>query len=73
MEEFMSENLTDKVIGFMAVGGHNVNAETKLMLQRLDAGTLTHEEAIKCIEEATRKMPTKVVRTQVDIDVFYED
>lgn len=28
----MSENLTDKVIGFMAVGDHNVNAETKLIL-----------------------------------------
>ena len=33
----------------------------------------THEEAIKCIEEATRKMPTKIVRTQADIDEFYED
>lgn len=62
MEEFMSEDLTDKVIGFMAVGGHKV-----------DAGTLTHEGAIKCIEEATRKMPTKVVRTKADIDNFYED
>ncbi len=73
MEECMSEDLTDKVIGFMAVGGHKVDAETKLMLQRLDAGTLTHEEAIKCIEEATRKMPTKVVRTKADIDDFYDD
>ena len=46
----MSENLTDKVIGFMAVGGHKVDAETKLLLEQLDAGILTHEEAIKCIE-----------------------
>lgn len=45
----MSENLTDKVIGFMAVGGHNVDAETKLMLQQLDTGTMTHEETIKRI------------------------
>ena len=35
-------------------------------------GTITHEEAIKRIEEATRKIPTKVVRTQADIDDFYE-
>ena len=69
----MSENLTDKVIGFMAVGGHKVDAETKLLLEQLDAGILTHEEAIKCIEEATKKMPTKIVRTQADIDEFYED
>ena len=69
----MSENLTDKVIGFMAVAGHKVDAETKLLLEQLDAGILTHEEAIKCIEEATRKMPTKIVRTQADIDEFYED
>ena len=69
----MSENLTDKVIGFMAVSGHKVDAETKLLLEQLDAGILTHEEAIKCIEEATRKMPTKIVRTQADIDEFYED
>ena len=69
----MSENLTDKVIGFMAVGGHKVDAETKLLLEQLDAEILTHEEAIKCIEEATRKMPTKIVRTQADIDEFYED
>ena len=69
----MSENLTDKVIGFMAFGGHKVDAETKLLLEQLDAGILTHEEAIKCIEEATRKMPTKIVRTQADIDEFYED
>lgn len=58
----MSENLTDKVIGFMAVGGHKVDAEI-----------LTHEEAIKCIEEATRKLPMKMVRTQADIDDFYDD
>ena len=57
----------------MAVGGHKVDDETKLLLKQLDAGTLTHEEAIKCIEEATRKMPTKVVRTQADIDDFYAD
>jgi hypothetical protein len=38
-----------------------------------DAGAMTQEEAIKCIEEATRKMPTKVVRTQDDIDDFYDD
>ena len=69
----MSENLTDKVIGFMAVGGHKVDAETKLLLEQLDAGILTHEEAIKCIEEATRKLPMKMVRTQVDIDDFYDD
>ena len=56
----MSENLTDKVIGFMAVGGHKVDAETKLLLEQLDEGKLTHEEAIKCIEEATKKMPTKI-------------
>ena len=36
-------------------------------------GTITHEEAIKRIEEATRKIPTKVVRTQADIDDFYDD
>ncbi len=29
----MSENLTDKVIGFMAVGGHKVDAETKLVVR----------------------------------------
>ena len=69
----MSENLTDKVIGFMAVGGHKVDAETKLLLKQLDAGTMTHEEAIKCIYDAVDKMPTKVVRTQADIDEFYEE
>ena len=39
----------------------------------MDAGTMTQEEAIKHIEEATRKIPTKVVRTQADIDDFYND
>ena len=69
----MSEDFTDKVIGFMAVGGHKVDEETKELLKQLDAGTLTHEEAIKRIEEATRKLPTKMVRTQADIDDFYDD
>ncbi len=69
----MSEKLTDKVIGIMAVGGHKVDAETKLLLEQLDAGILTHEEEIKCIEEATMKMKRKIVRTQADIDEFYED
>ena len=52
----MSENLTDKVIGFMAVGGHKVDAETKLLLEQLDAGTLTHEEAIKRVYDAIEKL-----------------
>lgn len=39
----------------------------------VDAAMMTQEEAIKCIEEVTRRMPTKVVRTQADIDEFYED
>ena len=69
----MSEDLTDRVVAFMAVGGHKVDAETKLQLKQLDAGTMTHEEAIKCIYDAVDKMPTKVVRTQADIDQFYED
>lgn len=38
-----------------------------------DAGTMTPEEAIKCIEEATRKMATKVVQTEVDVNEFYDD
>ena len=38
-----------------------------------DAGAMTQEEAIKRIEEATREIPTKVVRTQADIDEFYDD
>lgn len=59
--------------GFMAVGSHKVDAETKLMLQQLNAGKFTHEEAIKSIAEATREMPTKNVLTQDDIDDFYED
>ena len=41
--------------------------------QLQDTGTMTQEEAIKRIEEATRKIPTKVVRTQADIDDFYND
>ena len=57
----MSENLTDKVIGFMAVGGHKVDAETKLLLEQLDAGTLTYEEAIKRVYDAIEKLPTKKV------------
>ena len=57
----------------MAVGGHKVDDETKLLLKQLDAGTLTHKEAIKCIHDAIDKMPTKMVRTQADIDQFYED
>ena len=39
----MSEDFTDKVIGFMAVGGHKVDEETKELLKQLDAGTLTHQ------------------------------
>ena len=69
----MSENLPDKVDAFMAVGGHKVDEETKRLLKQLDAGTLTHKEAIKCIHDAIDKMPTKMVRTQADIDQFYED
>ena len=69
----MSENLTDKVIGFMAVGGHKVDAETKLLLEQLDAGTLTHEEAIKCVYDAIEKLPTKKVVTQQDIQDFLDD
>jgi hypothetical protein len=67
-------NSTDQAIAILAVSGHKVDAETKLMLQKIDAGTMTHEEAIKCIEDATtRKMQTKMVRTQADIDDFYDD
>ena len=73
MGEFMSENLTDKVIAFMAVGGHKVDAETELLLKQLDAGMITHEKAIKRIHDAIDKMPTKMVRTQADIDDFYDD
>jgi hypothetical protein len=69
--EFM--NSTDQAIAILAVSGHKVDAETKLMLQQIDAGTITHEEAIKRIEEAIKKMPTKCIRTQADIDQFYED
>ena len=69
----MSEDLTDRVVAFMAVGGHKVDAETKLLLKQLDAGTMTHEEAIQCIYDAVDEMPAKVVRTQADIDQFYED
>lgn len=69
----MSKNLRDTVIGIMSAGGHKVDAETKSLLEQLDAGTITHEEAIKCIYDAVDKMPTKVVRTQADIDQFYED
>jgi hypothetical protein len=70
MKKYMSENFTDNV---MAVGCHNVDAETKSLLEQLDVGTITHEEVIKCIQEATEKMSTKVVRTQAEIDEFYED
>lgn len=66
-------NSTDQAIAILAVSGHKVDAETKLMLQKIDAGTMTYEEAIKCIEDATRKMQTKMVRTQADIDDFYDD
>lgn len=40
---------------------------------KVDAGKMTQEEAIKCIEEVTREMPIKIVLTQADIDEFYED
>lgn len=73
MEKFMSENLTDKVIGFMAVSGHKVDAETKLLLEQLDAGTLTYEEAIKRVYDAIEKIPTKKVVTQQDIQDFLDD
>lgn len=69
----MNKNLRDTVIGIMSAGGHKVDAETQLLLEQLDAGMITHEEAIKRIEEAIKKMPTKFIRTQVDIDQFYED
>ena len=69
----MNKNLRDTVIGIMSAGGHKVDAETKLLLEQLDAGMITYEEAIKRIEEAIKKMPTKFIRTQVDIDQFYED
>ena len=69
----MNKNLRDIVIGIMSAGGHKVDAETQLLLEQLDAGMITHEEAIKRIEEAIKKMPTKFIRTQVDIDQFYED
>ena len=69
----MSENLTDKVIGFMAVGGHKVDAESKLLLEQLDAGTITNEDAIKRVYDAIEKLPTKRVVTQQDIQDFFDD
>lgn len=69
----MNKNLRDTVIGIISAESHKVDAETKLLLEQLDAGTIMHEEAIKGIEEAIKKMPTKCIRTQADIDQFYED
>lgn len=69
----MSKNLRDTVIGIMSAGGHKVDAETKLLLEQLDAGTTTHEEAIQRVHEACLKLPTKVIRTKQDVQEFYED
>ncbi|MDM1719997.1 hypothetical protein [Acinetobacter towneri] len=46
----------------MSAGGHKV-----------DAGMMTHEEAIKIIQDAIEKLPTKKVVTQQDIQDFLDD
>jgi len=47
--------------------------QKKLLLEQLDAGTLTYEEAIQRVHEAYLKLPTKVIRTKQDVQEFYED
>lgn len=69
----MSKNLRDTVIGIMSAGGHKVDAETKSLLEQIDAGTMMHEEAIKSIQDAIEKLPTKKVVTQQDIQDFLDD
>lgn len=36
----------------MSAGGHKVDAESKLLLEQLDAGTITNEDAIKRVYDA---------------------
>jgi len=70
----MNKNLRDTVIGIMSAGGHKVDAETKSLLEQIDAGTMMHEEAIKSIQDAIiEKLPTKKVVTQQDIQDFLDD
>lgn len=71
MGEFM--NSTDQAIAILAVSGHKVDAETKSMLQQIDVGIITHEEAIQRVHETCLKLPTKVIRTKQDVQEFYED
>ncbi len=48
----MNKNLHSTVIGIMSAGGHKVDAESKLLLEQLDAGTITNEDAIKRVYDA---------------------
>lgn len=57
----------------MSAGGHKVDAESKLLLEQLDAGTITNEDAIKRVYDAIEKLPTKRVVTQQDIQDFFDD
>jgi hypothetical protein len=57
----------------MSAGGHKVDAESKLLLEQLDAGTTTNEDAIKRVYDAIEKLPTKRVVTQQDIQDFFDD
>lgn len=69
----MSKNLRDTVIDIMSAGGHKVDAETKSLLDQLDAGKITHEEAIQRVHAACLKLPTKFICTKQDVQEFYED
>lgn len=74
MAEVMSKkSVSDVAVALMAVSGHKVDAETRQILKEIDAGMLTHEEAIQRIHEACIKLPTIVIRTKQDIQEFYED
>ena len=69
----MNKNLHSTVIGIMSAGGHKVDAESKLLLEQLDAGTITNEDAIKRVYDAIEKLPTKRVVRQQDIQDFFDD
>ena len=47
--------------------------DEKKLKSNLDIVPMTQDEVAKSIQRASRKIPTKVVRTQADIDDFYED
>lgn len=56
----------------MAVDDLHVDRDTLELMAKIDAGEITHEQAIQLIKEACEKLPSKRLSSQ-DVHEFFED